>query len=210
MGLRQDNIERRRQRILTATRELIERDGVDGWSMRKVADAANVSVPTIYNLFGSKDEIRSAIWDGAFDDLDRGLDVDRSVDRPVDRALAVVERGVARVVRGADKTRPALLEGYDFRKGPRAIRRLHTAVEEAIDEGQLRGDLRVDLLVAEGYGGFRRAAVSWARGEVDPAGFRAKALYSMCVCLLAVATDDTRDELLHVIRDLESELSGAA
>ena len=68
MGLREKNLERRRQRILAATRALIAREGADGWSMRKVAQAAEVSVPTLYNLFGSKDEIRSAMCAGAFDD----------------------------------------------------------------------------------------------------------------------------------------------
>lgn len=206
MGLRQEKVERRRQRILTETRELIARDGVDGWSMRKVADAADVSVPTLYNLFGSKEDIRSAIREAAFDDLDRVADDDRSSGRGVDRVLAVVHRGVDRVVNAADTTRPALLEGYDFRKGPRAVKRLRFALHEAIEDGELRDDLRVDLLVAEGYEGFRRAALLWARGEVGPSGFRARALYSMYLCLLAVATDESRDELLDAVRGLEREL----
>ena len=207
MRLREKNLERRRQRILAATRELIARDGIDGWSMRKVAHAADVSVPTLYNLFGSKDEIRSAMCAGVFDELDRGLDEETSPSKPIERVLALVTHGVDKVLTKAHRTRPALLErGGDFRKGPLIVARLRAAVQEAIDEGQLRADLRADLLVAEGYEGFRRAAVLWAQGKLDPAGFRSKALYSTCLCLLSVATEDTRRELLRTTRKLERKL----
>ena len=46
MGLRAENKERRRRRILAAARDLIDRDGIETWSMRKVAQAAGVSVTT--------------------------------------------------------------------------------------------------------------------------------------------------------------------
>ena len=207
MRLREKNLERRRQRILAATRELIAREGADGWSMRKVAQAAEVSVPTLYNLFGSKDEIRSAMCAGAFDELDRGFDEETSPGEPIERVFALVTHGVDKVLAKAHRIRPALLErGGDFRKGPIVVARLRAAVEQAMDQGQLRPDLRADLLVAEGYEGFRRAAVLWAQGDLDPEAFRSKALYSTCLCLLAVATDETRRELVRTARDLEQEL----
>src|SRR5947209_19459743 len=47
----------RRERILRAARKLVAARGYDGLTMRELADAARVSVPTLYNLFGSKDAI---------------------------------------------------------------------------------------------------------------------------------------------------------
>jgi AcrR family transcriptional regulator len=212
MGLREENIERRRQRILAAARGLIVRDGVGSLSMRKIAHAANVSVPTLYNLLGSKEEIRSAMCAGFFDELDRDLDEETSPDRPLERVLAFVTEGVDHVVAQAPLTRPALLAQKQGRGGerlttPLAVERQRAAIQAAMDEGQLRADLRADLLAAQAYEGFHGAALLWARDKLDPAGFRSKALYSACLCLLAVATDESRPDLLRTTRGLERKLA---
>ncbi len=203
-------MERRRQRILAAARGLIARDGSGEWSMRKVAHAANVSVPTLYNLFGSKEEIRAAMCAGFFDDLDSDL-VETSVEDPLDRALGFVTEGVDHVVNQADLTRPVLLaqeqgRGGEHRTTPLAVERQRAAIQAAMDEGYLHADLRADLLAAQAYEGFHRAALLWAHGELDDSKFRTKALYAACVCLLAAATDEARPELLRTTRGLERRL----
>lgn len=212
MGLREDNIERRRQQILTATRELIARDGVDGWSMRKVANAANVSVPTLYNLFGSKAEIQAAMVGGFFEELDRSLAKDTAPVEPIERALAFVKASVDQVLIREATTRPALLaqeqgRGGERRTTPMAVERQRSAIQAAMQQGQLGTDLRADLLASQSYEGFHRAALAWARGEVDGEGFRSKALYSTCICLLAAATSESRPELLRIVHELEASLA---
>jgi AcrR family transcriptional regulator len=57
MSLLQQQMAERRARILAAARKLIVPHGYDGLTMRDLARAARVSVPTLYNLFGSKDAI---------------------------------------------------------------------------------------------------------------------------------------------------------
>lgn len=44
----------RRARIIAEARRLIGEHGFDGLSLRKLAAAAGVTVPTIYNLIGGK------------------------------------------------------------------------------------------------------------------------------------------------------------
>lgn len=51
------NQQRRRTRILDATRELVTRHGYDGMIMRDVAALADVSATTLYNLYNTKDEL---------------------------------------------------------------------------------------------------------------------------------------------------------
>jgi AcrR family transcriptional regulator len=210
MGLREENTERRRQRILAAARELIARDGMSGWSMRKVARAANVSVPTLYNLFGSKEEIRQAMCGGFFDELDRDLE-EKSPDQPLEQALGFVNEAVDHVVDREDLTRPVLLAQEHGRGGerlttPLAVERQRTVIQAAMDRGDLHADLRADLLAAQAHEGFHRAALLWARGGLDASGFRDKAKYAACVCLLAAATDAARPELLRITRRLERKL----
>ncbi len=211
MGLREENRKRRRGRILAVVREFIDRDGMDGWSMRKVAHAANLSVPTLYNLFGSKEEIRSALCAGFFDEIDQDLG-ETSLDQPLERSLALVTEGVDHVVAQAAMTRPVLLAGeqistHERRTTPPAVERSCAAIQAAMDQGYLHADLRADLLAAQAYDGFYRAALLWARGELDASGFRTKALYAACVCLLAAATDAARPSLLRTTRGLERKLA---
>ena len=51
------NQQDRRDRILSATRELVAQQGYDGMIMRDVATLANVSPTTLYNLYNTKDEL---------------------------------------------------------------------------------------------------------------------------------------------------------
>jgi AcrR family transcriptional regulator len=49
--------EERKHRILEVARGLIADRGYDGVTMRELAEASLVSVPTLYNLFGGKNEL---------------------------------------------------------------------------------------------------------------------------------------------------------
>ena len=51
------NMQRRRERILQAARGLIGSLGFSGLTLRELAEAAGVTVPTIYNLIGNKDQL---------------------------------------------------------------------------------------------------------------------------------------------------------
>ena len=60
MGLLDEHKSERRARILASARTQLARHGYDGLTMRDLAQAARVSVPTLYNLFGGKDAILAA------------------------------------------------------------------------------------------------------------------------------------------------------
>src|SRR4030095_10174598 len=57
MSLLDEHKAERRARIGKAARQLVAERGYDGLTMRELARAARVAVPTLYNLFGSKDAI---------------------------------------------------------------------------------------------------------------------------------------------------------
>src|SRR3569623_1888833 len=57
MSLFDEHKAERRERILAAARTLVAERGYEGLTMRDLARAAKVSVPTLYSLFGSKDAI---------------------------------------------------------------------------------------------------------------------------------------------------------
>ena len=56
-SLRNRQKSRRRREILDRARELFETDGYDSTTMARIAEAAEVSTPTVFNYFGSKDGV---------------------------------------------------------------------------------------------------------------------------------------------------------
>ena len=60
MSKRTLEMNRRRDRILEAARELISKHGSGHLTMRSLAEASGVTVPTIYNLIGNKDAVLGA------------------------------------------------------------------------------------------------------------------------------------------------------
>ena len=60
-GLRDRKKARRREDMIAAAIELFEKKGVDATTVSDIAEACEVSVPTVFNYFGSKDGILVAI-----------------------------------------------------------------------------------------------------------------------------------------------------
>ena len=60
-GLRDRKKARRREDILNAASALFAAKGIDATTMAEIADAVDVSPPTIFNYFGNKDGILIAL-----------------------------------------------------------------------------------------------------------------------------------------------------
>jgi len=179
--------------------------------MRKVAREAGLSVTTLYNHFGSKSEIRVALCVDLLDDIDREL-AEIPLDRPIERAAGVITVGAAHVVGAGEVTRTALLAaaasaGSPDIASPRSVEMQRVALQAAMDGGLLRSDLAPELLAAQVYEGFSHAALRWATRELDHDGFRDKALYGLYVCLLSVATEETRPSLVAALREIEARVA---
>ena len=91
-SLRELNCEARRQRILAAARTLIARGGIPALSMRKLAQEAGVSVTTLYNLFGVRDDILSALVHDAIDRIDQILQREAPLDVVRAEGRMIVDR----------------------------------------------------------------------------------------------------------------------
>jgi AcrR family transcriptional regulator len=209
-SLRDINKTRRRGEILKAAAGLVAREGVDALSMRKLADAAGTSVATLYNLFGSRADILLALVADGMDRMDEALEATAPAD-PLARAEAIVSVTIDYVTAREAVYKPVWLarrqtesktpEGRSLSE--RAADMQRAALTAAIEAGLLRSELDPTLLGMQIFQGWVCAADVWAEGEVDAAGFKAKALYALYVCLLSVATDETRPMILDKMRTIE-------
>ena len=71
-NLRERGKARRVQRILDAAAHIMETEGIEALSMQALADEAEVSISTLYNLVGGKDAILLLLLSVMVDDLRDG------------------------------------------------------------------------------------------------------------------------------------------
>ena len=74
MSLLNDQMAERRERILEAARAIIGERGYEGLTMRELAQASRVTVPTIYNLIGSKEAVLFAAVEQQTGDFVSGIE----------------------------------------------------------------------------------------------------------------------------------------
>ena len=215
-SLREANVEARRRRILEAARALIVDGGLDALSMRKLAKASGVSVTTLYNLYGSRGEILTAMIDAAVDEMIAILDAESTLADPIERAFAVIEVTAREFGRDASSYRPMLVASYasnslsadaDRRIADRAVALQNEALSAARTQGMIRADANPLRLAEQVYHGYELACAQWAFGAMSLEAFEARALYGLVLVLLAVADDSTRPGLESRREALEARLA---
>lgn len=203
----------RRARILHQARVLIGRDGFEGLSVRKLAAAAGVTVPTIYNLIGGKDVLLLELIGGFVTMIeDRLALIDE--DHPLDIAEAVVIEATRLI--GEDETyfRSAHValehmyrtggDGSTAAKiGPRSQNMQRNAVRLAQQQGLLRGDISAEVLSDRIFANYREASRRWTLKRCTLAQFRKEALEGVYLYFLADASEAYRPVLLERLRVLD-------
>jgi AcrR family transcriptional regulator len=217
LGLREINIEARRQRILGAARKLIAEGGMAALSMRKLAQQAELSVTTLYNLFGAREEILTALVEDAIDRMDQLLEREAPLEDPLERCRAVITVSIRHLVDNQTIFRPMMVASYqgmalhhseDRRTSQRAADMQRVAIEAAVAKGLLEDTLAPAVLARQIYHGYELAYLQWACGVLDEAGFRARALYGLYLALLGVAKPAVRPQFQRELRKLERQLGG--
>jgi AcrR family transcriptional regulator len=81
-----------RERIAAAAQELVLRDGIEGFSMRKVADRVGVSAPAIYRHYRNREELLNEIVLEGLRQLEHCLRPALDAATPYERLVAMTER----------------------------------------------------------------------------------------------------------------------
>lgn len=208
-SVRARSMQQRRDRILAAARQLIARGGFEALNLRALANAAEVTVPTIYNLVGNKEELVVALFDEALSEIEQRVSSHRGAS-PLERAEAVVTESIDVFAADEDFYRAAFiaLEYLDqnathhhaaqqlFDWGERMLLAGCAACHSA---GLLRGHVPTTLLSAQVLRCYRSSSRAWALGQIDIAEFRATALADLHVCLAADAVERFRTTLLDAL-----------
>ena len=191
MSLLEEHKAERRERIISAARTLVTKHGYDGLTMRDLAAAARVSVPTLYNLFGSKDAIlvaelgRTAIaiasriqQQGSFfargmAAFDAGMD---QIEQQPAFYRAVMQMFLTSPETGDMRRRSE--EGY--------IAIMASNLRAAKQAGQLAEWAEPEVVSRHMYGLYISIFMAWAADELDMPSFRAAAQSGICHLLIGV------------------------
>ena len=221
-GRREANVAARRQRILESARTLLKESGPDGLSMRKLAKNAGLSVTTLYNLLGSREDILQALIRDSVQRLDEPAPDTRTARDPLRRAARAMEGLLGYMIDNGDLLRPLIVADFSTGHWARLVQQdegkrlsslkaaIHTAVGDALASGQLRTSVGQPFLETQLYVGWELALDQWAFGILDDEVYRLKSLCGFYVGLLAFAAPEVRLRLEKELRRLERKATSTA
>jgi AcrR family transcriptional regulator len=171
-----------------------------------------LSVQTLYNLFGSREDILLALAQRLTADVERLVANDLTIDDPLDRLRAMFSTAIAKLAAHESTYRPMLLAL--FRGTARTPERLGPVwarvasmglppLAEARERGLLRGSFAEDAFVAHVLESYAWNLQQWAEGFIDHRALETRTLYGLTVGLLALASDDARPRLQKQLKQCE-------
>jgi AcrR family transcriptional regulator len=202
----------RRARILQAARKVIARRGVEALTLRDLAAQARVSVPTVYNLIGGKQELLAALMGQTYARVAARL-MEQQGGGMVERALALCEAGWSEML-GEPAYFRELLYAFLCLPETAPVRRetdaRHVeAMTAVLREGQAQGELArwADPAAVAGalYSHYVVTMLRWAAGDLDDGSLVPTATYGLSLVLLGAARGATARKLERLAKDSQAK-----
>jgi len=208
---RQANKELRRQHILDIARDLIATRGLDDFTLKELAIGADVSLPTIHNLFGKKYDIFEELCSEMVVRVEAVLSSPEMID-PIQASEAFIDKLLELFRQDEAFYRAAFVAGektglfeHDPKSGifAKSLKISVNLCRRAKENGYLQGQVDTHCLAEHLFGIQRLARQDWVAGYIDLDRYRSQVLLGMCLIFAADAAPDFEERL----RDTISELS---
>ena len=206
-GLRERNKRKRRDAVLDAALELLDQPDATALTTERIAELAEVSVATVYNLVGTREQLLIALIDRLIADLVESADAIAPVADPVEGLKRLIALSVDVLGR-----RPVAYRRVVLQLTASASPELHTelspgtlaavAFQHAQQTGAVRADLDAHALAGQLYLSYNGALLRWAAGALSNSDFKAAALHALATVLAASATSRKRASALADLRRL--------
>jgi AcrR family transcriptional regulator len=197
----------RRAKILWHAHDLLAHSEDADFSLRNLATTAGVTVPTIYNLIGSKSDILVAMQE----DFIERIEVEVSEfgrNEGLQMAEAIVVRAVEMIAADERYFRSAILaqgkvvNANDIppgakQIGDRAAALQTAAVSRAQQTQMMRGDISADIIGRQIFRNYQMASQEWVHRRISLEQFKHRALLGVYMCLMA----DANEELKQILKD---------
>lgn len=192
-GLRERGKNARIGRIIEAACAILRADGAQGLTVARIAEEAEVSQGTVFNLIGTRDQIWAAIAEHNFTRIE--LVGFRSVDDPQTRARAIIDAVVTMICSDAKVFRPLLLNWElsshvsNAEPTPELLRCLKDAQAAEVIQDQVH----LHRLAQQITTGFIGTMHQWAAHVITDATFRLRTRDFVDLVFMAARRDDRPD-----------------
>jgi AcrR family transcriptional regulator len=189
-GLRERGKNARISRIVEAACAILRADGPQGLTVARIAEDAEVSQGTVFNLIGTRDQIWAAIAEHSFSRIE--LVGFRSLEDPQIRARAIIDAVVAMICSDAKVFRPLLLnwELSSHVSNAEPTPELLRCLEDAQTAGVIQDQLRLRRLAQQITTGFIGTMHQWAAHVISDATFRLRTRDFVDLVFMAARRDD--------------------
>ena len=200
-----DRQERTRAEVLAAVGDIVAADGLDGLTMRKLAERAGVAVATLYNQFNDRGGVLVAFVSNGLDQLEKELD-EQPAAGPIytTRALFVgLDQTIGSTV---DVWRPVLAAvksgpGIDSMGavGDRIVHAIENDLAKAAADGMFIAECDTGRLARHLFMQRMHILERWAHGSIDWDQYRTMSDLSVELSLAAVLIDPYREQAVHSV-----------
>ena len=194
--------QRTRAEILHAVGEIVAVEGLDGLTMRKLAERAGVAVATLYNQFTDRDGVLVAFVGNGLDELEFELDEQPAAD-PIEATRVLFDALHETIDDRSHVWRPVLATLRSVPNSPRmgAVgERIVAAVEADLAKAQAEGlfvaPCDTDRLAWHIFVSWMRGLERWAQGTIDWDTHRSNSLTALELALAAVLIEPLRRDAL--------------
>ena len=206
-------MEKRRQRILEQARSMLAEGGFDGLNLRDLAQASDVTVPTVYNLVGNKAAILRALVLDSFAEFES--EIEGKSGRVEDVPELMMSTFADMIQRDEDYFRASALanerveleevhrDDYTYRRAPLRRYARHLC-QRARDEGMLLGEIDSEQLIEMMIGPHQVAFRDWAHRMITLQELKRMSLTGFYIALAADASHDFRRQIIEKLGGLRS------
>jgi AcrR family transcriptional regulator len=196
VGLRERHKQQRRERILEAIRELLRECPDETPTVERIAELADLSAATVFNLVGPREQQWAALSDALLRELHACLALPAEED-PREQArrivlktaeLFIADPAVSRYLVNSGGHSGALLQ-----ENP--VPQLRAALRRGQGTGMLRADLHIEALVGHIATACGGALGQWAAGQISHTAFRRRVRFAVDLVFAASASEDWAAEL---------------
>ncbi|MGH2864184.1 MAG: TetR/AcrR family transcriptional regulator [Solirubrobacteraceae bacterium] len=189
-GLRERHKHQRRERIIEAIRTLLRESPHETPTVERIAELADLSPATVFNLIGPREAQWAALCDELLAELDGHLAFPTDED-PREQARKIVTETAELFISDAAVFSHLVntwgRSGVLLQENP--VPKLRTALRGGQASGMLRGDLHVDALVGHVATACGGALRQWAAGQITDAAFRKRVRLAVDMVFAAGASD---------------------
>lgn len=217
MDLMTENRLARRAAILRTAREMIAERGYESITIRELAEACRVSVPTLYNQFGGKDKLLAAAIEDHFGGGQENARILTEL-AGLERIFAILEF-IAEQFLAEPGFHRRLLEAFSSLESTQDVQVSITAslaneiageLEFMREQEALASWVDVELLSGQVTTAFVSATVIWGSGQIENEQLQASIEYGTGLVLLAAATGDSVDQIRSRVEKAQKMLRSPA